>query len=117
VDLGASDGSIARYMAPGQENIRVCYNDRGWKRPWGALLGLVLLWGPSCAPVGPSRSYVRPKAKPADLLAYYDYPQHPIEAQVEVKARRKRYDMYLSIGDRTAWERRNSVASCSSEPK
>jgi hypothetical protein len=64
------------------------------RRSWlELLLGVTILLGGSCAPVETSRQYVGPKPVPADLLAYYDYPKRPIEATVEVRAQKKRYDI------------------------
>lgn len=57
------------------------------------LMGLVLLPGGSCAPVGASRQYAGPKEMPTNLLAYYDYPKRPIEAKVETKAQKRQYDI------------------------
>ena len=64
------------------------------RRSWfELLLGVTILLGGSCAPVGTSWQYGGPQQMPAEVLAYYDYPKRPIEAKVNVKAEKKRYDI------------------------
>ncbi len=58
----------------------------------GFLPGLLLLWA-SCVPVGADRQYAGPQEMSCAMKSYYSYPTRPIEAKVEVKKRRKKYDV------------------------
>jgi hypothetical protein len=69
-------------------------SDHGRRRSlFTLLLGLLVLLCGSCAPAGANRQYGGPQQMPAEVLAYYDYPKRPIEAKVNVKAQKKRYDI------------------------
>lgn len=66
----------------------------GWVQRFasGFLSGLLLLWA-SCVPVGADRRYAGPQEMSCAMKSYYSYPTRPIEAKVEVKNRRKKYDV------------------------
>jgi dienelactone hydrolase len=63
----------------------------------GLLCGWVLLGG-ACAPAGykggfETRPYERPRKMPAEMLAYYNYPKQPVEADVQIRRQKKGYDI------------------------
>ena len=61
-------------------------------RTVGVTISLLLLTG-ACAPVGMSRSYDGPREMPCAVRAYYSYPRQPIQAEVEVRKHKERYDI------------------------
>jgi len=58
---------------------------------FGAILSLGLIMFSSCAHYRCDPSYTGPIPRSADMLEYYSYPMHDIEAKTEVISEKKRY--------------------------